>query len=678
MGTRETNQPPITVTGAPSKFHFLLLLLCGRWGGRRRTSGSWCSKNSIRKQSMIWFKVYKGVFVYDAVSEIYFSVDNGNHNIVLFSTLNCIMEAHGKKRKGLDILVLSHSSLKSLSTIWSHSSLENSSRHKKKCKEDEVKAVGSCKSVFKGIVTAPPCGSTCPNSSGRGLKRKIGCINAATQMGRKKKIEQDYDLVVTIGQGRFGSVMLCRSRVSGEEFACKILRKGGELVYQEVEIMQHLSGHPGVVTIKAVYEDMESFYLVMEFCSGGRLLDHMAREGQYSEYRAANVLKELILVIKYCHDMGVVHRDIKPENILLTSSGQMKLADFGLAMRVSNGQSLAGVVGSPAYVAPEVLIGQYSEKVDIWSAGVLLHALLLGVLPFQGDSVEAIFEAIKKVKLDFKSGVWESVSQPARNLIAHMLTRDVSARLTADEILSQSLAGVVGSPAYVAPEVLIGQYSEKVDIWSAGVLLHALLVGVLPFQGDSVEAIFEAIKKVKLDFKSGVWESVSQPARNLIAHMLTRDVSARLTADEILRHPWILLYTEQTPQTLTLKTKTRNRVKLSSRKLTTIPGVESEMNKLMASSFLCDYSSLNLSSDRLSGRSEEQDCGLVDALAVAISHVRISEPKRIAKCLVELEMPFHHNMVKIPFSSVIAIKVDEELLPVSVYPDFTEHCLDCT
>ena len=98
---------------------------------------------------------------------------------------------------------------------------------------------------------------------------------------------------------------------------------------------------------------------------------------------------------------------------------------------------MAGVVGSPAYVAPEVLVGHYSEKVDIWSAGVLLHALLVGMRPFHGDSVEAIFEAIKKVNLDFESGVWESVSQPARNLIACMLTRDVSARLTADEVLSK-------------------------------------------------------------------------------------------------------------------------------------------------------------------------------------------------------------------------------------------------
>lgn len=103
------------------------------------------------------------------------------------------------------------------------------------------------------------------------------------------------------------------------------------------------------------------------------------------------------------------------------------------------GQSLAGVVGSPAYIAPEILSGDYSEKVDIWSAGVLLHALLVGVLPFQGGSFESVFEAIKTVKLDFDSGLWESVSEPARDLISQMLTRDVSARLTADEVLSEFL-----------------------------------------------------------------------------------------------------------------------------------------------------------------------------------------------------------------------------------------------
>ena len=108
-------------------------------------------------------------------------------------------------------------------------------------------------------------------------------------------------------------------------------------MHREVEIMQHLSGHPGVVTLKAVYKDAESFHLVMELCSGGRLLDQMTNEGRYSEQRAAILIKELILVIRYCHEMGVVHRDIKPENILLTSSGQMKIADFGLAVRIVDG-----------------------------------------------------------------------------------------------------------------------------------------------------------------------------------------------------------------------------------------------------------------------------------------------------------------------------------------------------
>ncbi|XP_061360137.1 paired amphipathic helix protein Sin3-like 2 [Gastrolobium bilobum] len=132
-----------------------------------------------------------------------------------------------------------------------------------------------------------------------------------------------------------------KSRVAGFATAppCGTLslKKGDETVYREVEIMQHLSGHPGVVTLLAVYEEADCSHLVMELCSGGRLVDQMFREGPCSEQRAANILKEVMLVIKYCHDMGVVHRDIKPENILLTASGEIKLADFGLAMRISKG-----------------------------------------------------------------------------------------------------------------------------------------------------------------------------------------------------------------------------------------------------------------------------------------------------------------------------------------------------
>ncbi|KAH1072172.1 hypothetical protein J1N35_024500 [Gossypium stocksii] len=445
------------------------------------------------------------------------------------------METLGKKRKGSEMLPSCRRSFSPITVVWPHLSLEDYSRQKRKCKEDEVLKVpvASATRVVKGIATAPPCGSASLEPPNRGLKRKIGCIEAATQFGRKKKIEQDYDLGATIGSGKFGSVVLCRSKVNGEEFACKTLRKGEDLVHREVEIMQHLSGHPGIVTLKAVYEDLKSFFLVMELCSGGRLLDQMAKERRYSEFHAANILKELVLVIKYCHDMGVVHRDIKPENILLTATGQMKLSDFGLAVRMSNGQSLTGVVGSPAYVAPEVLTGHYSEKVDIWSAGVLLHALL---------------------------------------------------------------------------------------------------VSVLPFHGDTLDSVFEAIKNADLDFENGAWRSVSQPARDLVARMLTRDVSVRLTADEVLGHPWILFHTEATLGMAAFETKMGNHEKLASSQLTVSPGVVSERSTMIPNGFLDDDSFLFLSSNSSSTRSEVQDSTLVDALTVAISRVAISEPKRTRLC----------------------------------------------
>ncbi|KAG5111181.1 hypothetical protein JHK82_040404 [Glycine max] len=395
----------------------------------------------------------------------------------------------------------------------SHHSLERRSRLNKRCRED------------RGVATVPPSrGASLLLTPSRGLKRKIGCIDKATQMGRSMRIEDDY---VTggsaIGQGKFGSVTVCRARANGAEHACKTLRKGEETVHREVEIMQHVSGHPGVVTLEAVYEDDERWHLVMELCSGGRLVDRM-KEGPCSEHVAAGVLKEVMLVVKYCHDMGVVHRDIKPENVLLTGSGKIKLADFGLAIRISEGQNLTGVAGSPAYVAPEVLSGRYSEKVDIWSSGVLLHALL---------------------------------------------------------------------------------------------------VGGLPFKGDSPEAVFEEIKNVKLDFQTGVWESISKPARDLVGRMLTRDVSARIAADEVLRHPWILFYTERTLKMLPFKSKLKLQNAAASAPESGLGG-----NKIDDDGSLDeDYSSPFSSSESCNSENHE-DCVWIDALSTAVSRVRISETKR--------------------------------------------------
>lgn len=170
----------------------------------------------------------------------------------------------------------------------------------------------------------------------------------------------------------------------------------------------------------------------------------------------------------------------------------------------------------------------------------------------------------------------------------------------------------------MAPEVLLGNYSENVDIWAAGVLLHVLLMATLPFQGGSVQAVFEAIKTVQLDFHSSQWESVSVLARDLISRMLDRDVSSRLDAVGVLRHPWILFYTESP-----LKAEFSN-LWHSNKTTTTTPRIRWERIRSD-----CQCSSPESSSNH----SDEQDeCGMVDALTAAITQVRISEPKRSRAC----------------------------------------------
>ncbi|KAF9618318.1 hypothetical protein IFM89_000953 [Coptis chinensis] len=251
----------------------------------------------------------------------------------------------------------------------------------------------------------------------------------------KKNIRNEYDIGYEIAKGSYGSVRSCRSKANGQEFACKTLSKRDDNVRTEISIMQHLSGNPSLVNLYAVYEDFRSFHLVMDLCNGGDLFDRFEEETKFSELRAAGILQELMLGIKYCHDMGVVHKDVKPENILLTSSGKIKLADFGLAERISPGQSLSSMVGSPIYVAPEVFDEKYSEKVDIWSAGVILHTLLVGYLPFDGDTADEIYEEHQKMNLDLTGEIWESISNSARDLIMRMLTKDVALRLSADEVL---------------------------------------------------------------------------------------------------------------------------------------------------------------------------------------------------------------------------------------------------
>lgn len=258
-------------------------------------------------------------------------------------------------------------------------------------------------------------------------------------------LKDRYVLGDQLGWGQFGIIRECSDKFTGEVLACKSISKNRLVTDEdvrsiklEIEIMTSLSGHPNVVDLKAVYEEEGYVHLVMELCAGGELFHRLEKQGRFSESEARVLFRHLMQVVQFCHDKGIVHRDLKPENILLAtkaSSSQIKLADFGLATYINPGQSLHGTVGSPFYIAPEVLAGGYNQAADVWSAGVILYILLSGKPPFWGKTKSRIFEAVRAAGLRFQSDPWNGISDSAKELIRGMLHTDPSVRFTAQQVL---------------------------------------------------------------------------------------------------------------------------------------------------------------------------------------------------------------------------------------------------
>ncbi|KAK4717417.1 hypothetical protein R3W88_015755 [Solanum pinnatisectum] len=262
---------------------------------------------------------------------------------------------------------------------------------------------------------------------------------------KTQSLESLYTLGKILGQGQFGTTYLCTEISTSNLYACKtipkkklICKEDYEDVWREIQLMHHLSEHPNVVRIKGTYENALYVHIVMELCAGGELFDRIVEKGQYSEKEAAKLIKIIVGVVEACHSLGVMHRDLKPENFLFLSSQEdagLKATDFGLSVFYKPGETFSDVVGSPYYVAPEVLCKHYGPESDVWSAGVILYILLSGVPPFWAETDMGIFRQILRGKLDLESEPWPGISDSAKDLIRKILDRNPKRRLTAHEVL---------------------------------------------------------------------------------------------------------------------------------------------------------------------------------------------------------------------------------------------------
>ncbi|KAJ4801274.1 Calcium-dependent protein kinase [Rhynchospora pubera] len=278
-----------------------------------------------------------------------------------------------------------------------------------------------------------------------------------------RDINQHYNIGDELGRGEFGITYLCTERSTGKKYACKSISKQRlmtrvdiEDVRREVDIMRHLPQHPNIVCLRDTFEDDRAVHLVMELCEGGELFDRIKAREHYSEKAAATLIKTIVEVVQTCHQYGVMHRDLKPENFLFANKKEnspLKAIDFGLSVFFKPGDVFTEVVGSPYYMAPEVLKRNYGPEVDVWSAGVILYILLCGAPPFWADTEQGIARAIIRSELDFSREPWPKVSDNAKDLIKRMLDPRPKKRLTAQQVLDHPWLHNLKK----APDVALGE-----------------------------------------------------------------------------------------------------------------------------------------------------------------------------------------------------------------------------
>ena len=261
-----------------------------------------------------------------------------------------------------------------------------------------------------------------------------------------KDIRQEYRFKNQLGGGHFGTVRRAY-RISDKKnknkfyaiksIPMKNLSCNIDDFIKEVDIISTLD-HPNIIKFYETFHDDYFFHIVMELCQGKEIVQQMGNYGFIEEKKVVKIIFKVLLAIVHCHNRGVTHRDLKPENILFESEekdAEIKLIDFGLSRKYDKEQKMHSILGTPYYVAPEVLKGEYDEKCDIWSIGAMTYLMLCGEPPFNGNSNNEIFKKIVKESIKFNSYMWKNISKNAKDFVKLCLNKNSNKRPSASEAL---------------------------------------------------------------------------------------------------------------------------------------------------------------------------------------------------------------------------------------------------
>ncbi|EPR63861.1 calcium-dependent protein kinase CDPK9 [Toxoplasma gondii TgCatPRC2] len=303
------------------------------------------------------------------------------------------------------------------------------------------------------------------------------------------EVYKDYIFGETAGKGSFGKVQLVTNKKTGARRACKSIGIQSpdqwELIKAEIELLKALN-HPNIMKLYETYQDGYTIYLIIELCHGGPLFDRIVQHYEklrspITEEQVSHWMRQILSACAYCHERGVVHRDLKPENILFVDSSPdspIKVIDFGLS-----------------------------------------------------DTMQRLRETAKEVK-EKRGGVGGAVARllpsfNGRHIIPWYVRRVRMQR--------------AGTPHYMAPEMIRGDYDERCDLFAVGIIMYQLLSGIHPFYVpglDNEETVKSKILTVDPPTTGEEWQCVTSQAKDLVRKLIVKNPKKRLSAAQALEHPW--------------------------------------------------------------------------------------------------------------------------------------------
>lgn len=271
------------------------------------------------------------------------------------------------------------------------------------------------------------------------MKSKINSDkNKDNNKDNKDKSLNQFVLGEKLGEGMFGKVRLGTHILTGEKVAIKLLEKMKILeqadkirVEREIKILKQLK-HNNIIQLYSVIQTSTTIYLIMEYSPGKELFEYIVSKRRLAESEALEFFQQILSGVDYMHKNRICHRDLKPENMLLDSNRNIKIIDFGLSNSYGKSDLLSTACGSPCYAAPEMIAGNKYQgiKIDTWSVGIILYAMVCGYLPFEDTNNDALYKKI----LEGKFAVPSFVSDSCKDLIKKILTVDPSKRISISQI----------------------------------------------------------------------------------------------------------------------------------------------------------------------------------------------------------------------------------------------------